>query len=302
MDEYTRVQREWLDSRFQLRDEDGYYLTHQPIYGFRVAPSEPGHTFRYTITNHILQALGPLEFETFLDAGGGEGYKAYLLKRLWETKSTLSDLSEQACHRAREIFSLTAVTSDLHDMPFQNEAFDVVLCSESLEHVDNYQNALNELLRVARKVLIITVPHEDHSEGQPDEPHGHINTFTKESLNFLRDCGYHVEIRKMLSPLLTVPASLADATPRSHNPAWKHPRMMTACYNALVPLARKVFGLSAVSFLIWLDSFLCRWTPWHNGLLYIVTKDRHESKNRTSRKVPIREVLDITVPKHKLEV
>ncbi len=301
MDQYTKTQREWLDNRFQMHDEQGVYLAHQPIYGFRVAPSEPGHTSRYTITNHILQALRRLEFDTFLDAGGGEGYKSYLLKRLWGAKATLSDLSEQACQRAHELFSLSGTAADLHALPFRDEAFDVVLCSESLEHVDNYPEALNELLRITRKSLIITVPHEDHGEGHPDEPHAHINAFTMDSLNFLQERGYRVESRRLLSPLLTIPASLADAMPRSHNPAWKHPRFMTDLYNALVPVARKLLGLPAVCFVVWLDRFVCRWTPWHNGLLYIVTKDQDELLNHTPRKVSIREVVGITVPKHKLD-
>lgn len=302
MDQYTKTQREWLDNRFQMRDEEGFYLAHQPIYGFRVAPSEPGHTSRYTITNHILKTLRCLEFDTFLDAGGGEGYKAYLLKRLWGVKSTLSDLSENACQRGRELFSLSGTAADLHDMPFKDEAFDVVLCSESLEHVDNYPEALNELLRITRKSLIVTVPHEDHGEGTPDEPHAHINTFTTDSLNFLRERGYHVESRRLLSPLLTIPASLADATPRNHNPAWKHPRFMTALYNVMVPVAQKMLGLHAVCFLVWLDGLICRWTPWHNGLLFIVTKDRDVRWNHAPRNMSIREVVGITIPKHKLGV
>ncbi len=302
MDQYTKTQRQWLENRFQAHDEKGYYLAHQPIYGFRVAPSESGHTLRYTIANHILQTLRRLEFDTFLDAGGGEGYKACLLKRLWGTKVMLSDLSEQACQRSREIFDLPAVAADLHNLPFQDKAFDVVLCSESLEHVEDYPSALNELLRITRKTLIITVPHEDHGEGHPEGPHAHINTFTSDSLNFLRERGYHVQSRRMLSPLLRIPASSADAMPRKHNQAWKHPQIMSAFYNSLVPVARKVLGLSAVSFFVWLDRLLCHWTPWHNGIQFIITNNRNAPLHNILRRVSIREVIGITVPKHKIEL
>ena len=37
--------------------------------------------------------------------------------------------------RANEIFKLKATPVDIHNLPFKDNEFDVVICSETLEHV-----------------------------------------------------------------------------------------------------------------------------------------------------------------------
>jgi ubiquinone/menaquinone biosynthesis C-methylase UbiE len=43
-------------------------------------------------------------------------------------------------------------------LPFHDKEFEVSICSEVLEHIPNYKEALAELSRVTRKCVIITVP------------------------------------------------------------------------------------------------------------------------------------------------
>lgn len=52
--------------------------------------------------------------------------------------------------------------SDIRNLPFQQESFDVVCCLETLEHVDGEQQAIKELKRVLKKegTLIVSVPIE----------------------------------------------------------------------------------------------------------------------------------------------
>jgi SAM-dependent methyltransferase len=45
-------------------------------------------------------------------------------------------------------------------LPFKSNSFDIVLCTEVLEHVPDWKLALKELQRVSRKKIIITVPLE----------------------------------------------------------------------------------------------------------------------------------------------
>jgi ubiquinone/menaquinone biosynthesis C-methylase UbiE len=46
------------------------------------------------------------------------------------------------------------------DIPFKNDEFDGVICTEVLEHVENYQKLINEMHRVMKKnaTAIITIP------------------------------------------------------------------------------------------------------------------------------------------------
>ena len=47
-------------------------------------------------------------------------------------------------------------------LPFKNESVDIVLCHHTLEHLDNPEEAIKELLRVTRGQLEIVVPFRYH--------------------------------------------------------------------------------------------------------------------------------------------
>ncbi len=49
---------------------------------------------------------------------------------------------------------------DIQNLKFRNNFFDITICSEVLEHVDNPLKAIKELKRVTKKRLIISVPNE----------------------------------------------------------------------------------------------------------------------------------------------
>ncbi|MFH1971913.1 MAG: methyltransferase domain-containing protein [archaeon] len=51
---------------------------------------------------------------------------------------------------------------DVQNLSFEDNTFDVVLCQEVLEHVQDPVRAIKELKRVCRKRLIITVPNEPY--------------------------------------------------------------------------------------------------------------------------------------------
>lgn len=50
------------------------------------------------------------------------------------------------------------INEGLPELPYEDGAFDTVICSDVLEHLYNDKEALEELSRVTRKKLIITVP------------------------------------------------------------------------------------------------------------------------------------------------
>ncbi len=117
-------------------------------------------------------------------------------------KVTSSDLSAQACQRANAIFNIESVPNDIHALQFQDNSFDVVLCSESLEHVARPFDAIAELIRIARTAVIITVPHESQADVAKSvaerTPHGHINYFDIHSFEYLKKEGYTVTATPVL--------------------------------------------------------------------------------------------------------
>jgi len=134
-------------------------------------------------------------------------------------------------------------------LPFSDNQFDVVLSSESLEHVTEYRTAVNELIRVAGKAVIITVPHESsktiEKNNSNNVSHTHIHSFNATSFDYLKQQGFKVIVRRCANPHLIIPAALVDAIPREHVKSWHHPPIFTAIYNVLVPLGKIMFGNSA---------------------------------------------------------
>jgi ubiquinone/menaquinone biosynthesis C-methylase UbiE len=47
-------------------------------------------------------------------------------------------------------------------LPFGDGSFDAALCLEVLEHLDHPAEAVRELARVARRAVVLSVPHEPY--------------------------------------------------------------------------------------------------------------------------------------------
>ena len=59
-------------------------------------------------------------------------------------------------------------------LPFENNSFDVVTCSHTLEHIIEERLAVKELLRVAKKQLVVVVPRQRYYYYTLDE---HVNFY-----------------------------------------------------------------------------------------------------------------------------
>jgi ubiquinone/menaquinone biosynthesis C-methylase UbiE len=271
MDIYTDKTKPFLEERFGEM-VDGVYFSHQPIYGYRSKYSATSNISRYIITRSILNAINEYSFDTFIDIGGAEGYTAYLVRELFKAKVMSTDLSENACKMAKEIFKIDALACDIHQLPFQDEGFDIVLCSETIEHVTDYKLAIKELLRITKNVLIITVPHESPEEVEANirnnVPHGHINYFETVTLDYLKKEGYTLKAEKTLSPFLVVPRVMAEATNKANNnPVYK-------IYNFFTPVLRKVFGANTATNLVNADAWYCRSFKKYSGITFVIEKKK----------------------------
>lgn len=156
MDKDTLHTKKWLDERFAIGVKDGRYLSHQPIYGYMKGRTEGRDLIRYARILSNLKYISMFTFNSFIDIGGAEGYTAYIVRKAFNADSYTCDLSTEANMRAQELFCLDSAGIDLSNLPFKDEAFDIVLCSEVLEHVTRPVQSICELKRIAKKGLIIT--------------------------------------------------------------------------------------------------------------------------------------------------
>jgi SAM-dependent methyltransferase len=110
----------------------------------------------------LLAQIRPLAPRTVLDAGCGEGH---VTRWLADALPASEITGVEGRRDALAAFSarnpgLRAVEGDIRALPFPDAAFELVLCSEVLEHLPDPRAALRELARVCSGHLLLTVPHE----------------------------------------------------------------------------------------------------------------------------------------------
>ena len=145
-----------------------------------------------------------------LDLGCGEGRHVHGFHMVDGINVVGVDIDEPSLAKAREGIEYldgqnpdTSPTGDTsfmqasaYELPFEDDCFDVVICSEVLEHLDNYPAAILEMRRVLKPggKLGITVPHgwpermcwrlAPPPGGYPFEPGGHIRIFDDTALKY----------------------------------------------------------------------------------------------------------------------
>jgi SAM-dependent methyltransferase len=304
-EQYIEETRYLLDRRFSEDGhayKDGIYYAHQPIYGYRAGYCEPNLLDRYLISFHIINALTHFSFKTFLDIGGAEGYKAAMVKRFFNAQVTSSDVSQEACNRAQELYAIETAIGNMHALPFEDEQFDVVLCSESLEHVPDFKKSLEEVLRVCKQAAIITVPHESQETVQnyikSREVHVHLQSFDVYSFEYLKKLGYDVFIQKILlrDQKILIPGILMECDPSSIEIIENKPLKWLA--KRAPWLMRLIFNKYLVAPLLEQEARFDqkRTALYYGGLLAILIKDKEAFSASPNKSIRMREVMDFTVP------
>jgi SAM-dependent methyltransferase len=101
---------------------------------------------------------------SILDVGCGEGVVTERLAARMPGAEVVgidaddSRLKQEWESRARE--NLTFRLGSAYSLPYETDAFDLVCALEVLEHLERPEDALEEMARVARRTLIVSVPRE----------------------------------------------------------------------------------------------------------------------------------------------
>jgi ubiquinone/menaquinone biosynthesis C-methylase UbiE len=110
----------------------------------------------------LSEIFGQCGVITFVDVGCAEGYYVKIVARAQkETFCVGVDIARTYVEKAKKncnILNVDYVVCDVENLPFKTESIDVVLCSEVLEHVLNYQSAIFELFRISGKYLVASFP------------------------------------------------------------------------------------------------------------------------------------------------
>lgn len=106
-------------------------------------------------------ALDGLEFETILDAGCGEGYVANYLYKITQKPVAAFDISDNVIKKASEEMPyIDFKAASIYDSGIPSESYDLVVCLEVLEHLDEPETAIREIQRITKQYIIVSVPNE----------------------------------------------------------------------------------------------------------------------------------------------
>lgn len=152
----------------------------------------------YTISDkrssRIIELTGLIKGKEILDVGCGVGKLGKKFKDFGNEVFGV-DISANAIRKSRKLLDGAFVVDLLSDkLPFSNHKFDLVICSEVIEHLTDSINLLKEVRRVMKRngVLILTTPNivywghritflrgkfEYQEEGPFDEGHVHFYNY-----------------------------------------------------------------------------------------------------------------------------
>lgn len=110
----------------------------------------------------LFAEIKKLNAESILDVGCGEGFTLQKLKDQGIGKKLEGiEYLDRAIEIGNKIHpSLTLKQGTIYELPYKDDTFDLVLCTEVLEHLEDPEKALKELKRVTKKYCVISVPNE----------------------------------------------------------------------------------------------------------------------------------------------
>jgi len=304
-DDYTKTTKKGLVERSRGRqNEDRGELPFQPIYGFRKGRSGSGGLLCYARMYGLMRALSRLSFNSLLDVGAAEGYTAYVAKELFGAEVVCCDFLELFCSKSKRIFNIQSAPADIHCLPFKDKAFDVVVCTSTLEHVQDPRKAVSELMRVSARAVLLTVPHERKKLTDKNlknlVPHGHVHSFKLDSLDYLRKEGWSVTSQKLFGLLLNpVPALVPDVVVHHEGQSAHASACVSALRrvrNALLPVIARVVSPRTEAWLVELDSHLCRFSPIYGEILFLIVKDKGAGVRGPLPKVSASRIMNTGVP------
>lgn len=105
--------------------------------------------------NYIMSLIP--EGSVCLDAGSGRGWLATKIA-LKGCQVTGVDIEKPKNYSQDGKY--TFVEGSLEQLPFSDNTFDIVTCTHVLEHVRNFKETIQELIRVSKNRLIIALPRQ----------------------------------------------------------------------------------------------------------------------------------------------
>lgn len=179
---------------------------------------EDGHWWfrgRRAVLWAMLRRAGVPDSPRVLDAGCGTGRNLAEFGRLGTAQGV--DPSPQAIEFCRRRGLGEVEAAGIEALPFADGAFDLILATDVLEHVERDDVAASELRRVAAPgaLLVVTVPAYRWLWSQHDDSHHHLRRYTAGGLRRrLAAAGWRPVLLTYFNSLLLPPIALVRTIAR----------------------------------------------------------------------------------------
>jgi len=162
--------------------------------------------FLKKFNERLLLVVGELSIETILDVGCGEGFTLQKLKDNHIGKKLEGiEYDDTAITLGKKMHpQITIKKGDIYKLPYKDNTFELILCTEVFEHLEYPEKALKELHRVTKKYCLFSVPHEpifmliDYIRGKSPQSIGHINHWSRNG--FRKFIEKHFLVQKIYNP------------------------------------------------------------------------------------------------------
>ena len=110
----------------------------------------------------LISLIKPLKANSILDVGCGEGFTLVNFRRSKIGKFLEGiDYSKDSITLGKKMYpNLNIKEGNIYKLSYPTNSFDLLVCTEVLEHLQDPTEAIRELARVSKKHIVFSVPNE----------------------------------------------------------------------------------------------------------------------------------------------
>ncbi|GEM_PF-1722489 len=111
----------------------------------------------------IIEEITKLQPSTIIDVGCSEGYYLSEFNKIHSINFACGvDISHSYIKKAKNRVRSFYVVCNAENLPFRDKSFDLVLCSEMIEHTLQPVNVIKECARICSRYVVLSVPTDLH--------------------------------------------------------------------------------------------------------------------------------------------
>ncbi|KIE58794.1 2-polyprenyl-3-methyl-5-hydroxy-6-metoxy-1,4-benzoquinol methylase [Methylacidiphilum kamchatkense Kam1] len=116
------------------------------------------YSIYHSVIRKIEQRIDLSSKKKLLDIGSGKGELIRLVKEKWDLSTFACDYTDKWMEVKNQKVEVVDLNTD--PLPYSDNSFDIITCTEVVEHLNNYRKLLQEMYRVLKPqgLVVISTP------------------------------------------------------------------------------------------------------------------------------------------------